>query len=474
MLFNSIEFLIFFPLVSLAYFALPHAWRWVLLLIASCWFYMAFIPVFVLILVALILIDFTAAIWMESESGTRRRALLVASILANVGMLGVFKYFNFFNSNIAALADWLGLPYPIHNLSIILPIGLSFHTFQSMSYVIEVYRGRYKAERHLGIYALYVMFYPQLVAGPIERPQNLLGQFREEHSFDRARLIDGLKLMLVGFFKKVAIADTLALIVNQVYQDPAAFSPAAVLAAVYAFTFQIYYDFSGYTDIARGAARAMGFELMVNFDRPYASRSVSEFWRRWHISLSSWFRDYVYIPLGGNRSFGARRYANLVSTFVISGLWHGANWTFVAWGALHGAALVLSKFAVGENKEATPAGLTRSFISWFLTFHFAAFAWIFFRAPSMTASLAVIRKLFQGAPTDRGVSAELLLASAALVTVMELADWLWRAGRLQSMAPGIPLVRQSLAYAWVFAAVAIIAARITFDATPQTFIYFQF
>src|SRR5262245_25802672 len=300
MLFNSLQFCVFFFVVTSLFFVLPHRWRWLLLLIASCYFYMAFIPVYILILGFTIVIDYIAGILIEDAQGKKRKFLLIASLIANVGVLFVFKYFNFLANSFTDLATALSGQQVAHiGLRIILPIGLSFHTFQSMSYTIEVYRGNQKAERHFGIYALYVMFYPQLVAGPIERPQNLLPQFRQNHNFDYQRVTSGLRLMAWGLFKKTVVADRLALFVNKIYAEPGSFDGPVLLLATLFFAFQIYCDFSGYSEIAIGSARVMGFNLMQNFDRPYHARSISEFWRRWHISLSTWFRDYLYFPLGG-------------------------------------------------------------------------------------------------------------------------------------------------------------------------------
>ena len=297
MSFSSIHFLLFFPIVTALYFATPYRFRWLLLLFASCYFYMAFVPVYILILGFTIVVDYFAGILIENAQGRRRKWLLIVSLVSNIGVLFIFKYFNFFNTNLKALAEAIHWNYSLESLSIALPIGLSFHTFQAMSYTIEVYRGNQKAERRFGIYALYVMFYPQLVAGPIERPQNLLPQFYEKHDFDYQRVTDGLKLMAWGFFKKIVIADRLAVAVNLVYNAPYKYTGLPLIIATYFFAFQIYCDFSGYTDIARGAARVMGFRLMKNFNRPYFATSVADFWTRWHISLSTWFKDYLFTPL---------------------------------------------------------------------------------------------------------------------------------------------------------------------------------
>ncbi len=408
MLFNSVEFLcIFFPVVTGLYFVLPHRWRWALLLAASCWFYMAFVPVYILILAFTIGVDYVAGIWIARSEGRKRKLLLTASIVANVGVLAFFKYFNFLNESIAALVRGLGFNYGVPDLGILLPIGLSFHTFQSLSYTIEVYRRHQKAEHNFGIFALYVMFYPQLVAGPIERPENLLNQINAttdgvgmRSRFDQERIVQGLKQMLWGFFKKIVIADRCAVIVDQVYNGPGNYGALSIALATYLFAVQIYCDFSGYTDIALGAARVMGFNLMVNFRTPYLSASISEFWKRWHISLSSWFRDYLYIPLGGNRVVKWRWYWNLMIVFVVSGLWHGADWTYVIWGGLHGTYLVLAilfapllaRFTKGIGLDAAPR--LKHWTNVFITVQLASFAWIFFRAKDIHYAHALVHRLF--------------------------------------------------------------------------------
>lgn len=399
MLFNSFSFLFFFPIVTLVYFLLPHAYRWMFLLAASCYFYMALIPLYIFVLAAAIIIDYAAAIFIERESNKKKRKLyLIISIVSTCALLFVFKYFNFFIGNFNALAKSLDWNYSTTLLEIVLPVGLSFHTFQSLSYVIEVYYGRQKAEKHFGIYSLYVMFYPQLVAGPIERPQNMLHQFRIKQKFDHARAVSGMRLILWGLFKKVVIADRLSVYVNQVYNSPDDIYGWPIIIASFFFAYQIYCDFSGYSDIAIGTARVMGFELMENFKTPYYSRSIREFWSRWHISLSSWFRDYVYIPLGGNRTTKWKWYYNLFITFLISGFWHGANWTFIAWGALHGiyliGGLIINRFIIDKSSGLTNF-FTKNFagklLLWFTTFFLVVFAWIFFRANSIDDAFTLIQ-----------------------------------------------------------------------------------
>lgn len=479
MLFNSFQFFLFFPLVTIAYFTLPHRYRWMLLLAASCCFYMAFIPVYILILFFTITVDYVAGIAIEDAQGTRRKTFLIASIAANVGVLAFFKYFNFLNANLAGLAAVLHWNYPMAMLDILLPIGLSFHTFQSLAYTIEVYRGKFKAERHLGIFALYVMFYPQLVAGPIERPQNLLPQFHTQHTFEYRRVTDGLKLMAWGFFKKLVIADRLAILVNQVYAHPGDYQGLALIVATIAFAFQIYCDFSGYSDIAIGAAQVMGIRLMKNFDRAYFSQSISEFWRRWHISLSTWFRDYLYIPLGGNRAGAARWQLNLFVTFLVSGLWHGANWTFVAWGALHGFYFLLAIWAAPvHDRFVRTIGLTRvpwlhQLVQMTVTFALVAFAWIFFRAETIADALYIATHLLSGlSPTglfDLGLSRlEFGIAVAALVVLFGV-EFLQRHGSLRER-----LARQPVWVRWAAYYALVMSILLLGNFTQQTFIYFQF
>jgi alginate O-acetyltransferase complex protein AlgI len=402
MLFNSYQFIIFFIIVTVLYFLFPHKLRWCLLLVASCIFYMAFMPVYILILLITSLMDYAGTILMEKSEGRKRKLYFIVIIVLTCFPLFVFKYFNFFNSNLTALARFFHFNYPIGMLRLILPIGLSFYTFQSLSYVIEVYRKKQKVEYNPGIYILYVIFYPQLVAGPIERSQNLLHQFYEEHYFDYRRITDGLKLMTWGMFKKIVIADRLAVFVSTVYDSPYNFQGISFMVATIFFAFQIYCDFSGYSDIAIGSAQVMGFRLMDNFNRPYFSRTIAEFWKRWHISLSSWFKDYLYIPLGGNRVTKIQWCYNLFITFLISGLWHGANWTYVVWGALNGFYLI---FGIGtkdlRKKIVKSIGLDKfpelyKYIQIMITFVLVCFAWIFFRAKNIHEAFYIVGHLFSG------------------------------------------------------------------------------
>ncbi len=486
MLFNSYPFLVFFPLVTAIFFWLPHRYRWIHLLLASCVFYMAFIPHYILILFALILIDYFTGLLIEKTLGKRRKVYLIISLAANLGMLAFFKYHNFFIENINALLslDASGTSLPL--LPIVLPIGLSFHTFQAMSYTIEVYRGTYPAERHFGLYALYVMFYPQLVAGPIERPQNVLPQFHEEKFFDYDQVTNGLRLMAWGLFKKVVIADRLAGMVNEVYGTPEQYRGLPLLVATAFFSLQIYCDFSGYSDMARGAARVMGYQLMLNFDRPYLAKSVGEFWRRWHISLSTWFKDYVYIPLGGNRVSIPRSYLNLLIVFILSGLWHGPSWTFVVWGALHGSYLIGAHLTLAPRTKLIKwlrlSVLNHPLVGTVLTFGLVSFAWIFFRANTLSDAFYIVRHLADAAESQRhGATWYGLETVSGFYTGLE---WLALAGALavllvvenaqRRVAVGAWLTRQTAPVRWslYFGIVGYIALLGAFKEVK--FIYFQF
>ncbi len=489
MLFNSLQFFIFFPIVLFLYYAFRHKYRWFILLSASCVFYAAFIPAYLLILLAVILIDFFAALAIERSGGKKRKRFLLVSIIATCLLLFFFKYFNFFSINTGRLAEFLHWNYTPKILTWVLPIGLSFHTFQSLSYVIEVYRGNQKAERHFGIYALYVMFFPQLVAGPIERPQNLLHQFREPHYVNTADMGVGLRMMLLGFFKKMVIADNLAPYVDQVYANPSAFHGNAILLAVFFFAIQIYCDFSGYSDIAIGSARMMGFKLMRNFDQPYFSKSTIEFWRRWHISLSTWFRDYVYIPLGGNKAGKGRMYFNLFIVFLLSGLWHGAGWTFIVWGVLHAVYMIGGLIIYPAwHRVLKTTGLIKwqrfnTAVSVLFTFSLVTFAWIFFRANGIHNAIDVIKnlsfdagsfindsKVLAGKVAEVSSARPSFLFLSLSVLLFAVIEYGIRRNKISGWAMSLPRL-----YRWglYYVIIGWILFFGVYDVTPD-FIYFQF
>lgn len=389
MLFNSWQFAIFLPIVFILYWIIPHRFRWILLLTASYYFYMSWNVKYVVLILFTTVVSYIAAILLERARDRRiKKAIVSITLIVCLGVLVAFKYFNFL---FGALTEILAV-FTIHinpvTLHLLLPVGISFYTFQTLSYVIDVYRGKVSVERHFGIYATFISFFPQLVAGPIERTENLLPQIKAKHVFNYNQAAYGMRLIAWGLFKKMVIADNLAVYVDIEYDNVFQFRGFALILATIFFTIQIYCDFSGYSDIARGTAKLMGIELMENFSSPYFSTSIKEFWSRWHISLSTWFRDYVYIPLGGNRTKKLRHYFNLLVTFLVSGLWHGASWTFLIWGGVHGVAQIIENaFGISMNKK-------RGSFLWLvrvcLVFIFVAFAWVFFRAQSITEAIICI------------------------------------------------------------------------------------
>ncbi|HVN26452.1 MAG TPA: MBOAT family O-acyltransferase [Candidatus Paceibacterota bacterium] len=492
MLFDSLGFLAFFPIVVILYYLLPHRFRWALLLAASCYFYMAFIPYYILILLYLIVIDFAAGIMIERTAGRRRKVFLIVSLVANIGTLFFFKYFNFFNANVAHLAALIHWNYSIRALQIALPLGLSFHTFQSLSYVLEVYYGRQPAERNLGTYALFVMFFPQLVAGPIERPQQLLPQLHAEHPFEEQNLTEGLRVMLWGFFKKLVVADTAGVFVDAIYKNlHAANGPTLAVTAV-VFAFQLYADFSGYSDIARGSARVFGITLVNNFDAPYFSRSIADFWRRWHISLSNWFRDYFYYPLAlaWTKRTKVGLFAALFVTFFVIGLWHGAGWTFVLFGCTFGLYSAMGLMTKKLRARAIDAvGLSRAprllaILQTLVTFGLVCIGFVFFRAQSLRDAAYFLGHLANGwgaaaslhfwrtlayVPIAAGLKNSQFYALPISIIVMLGGEYLQREYRiLDRLTAGTALARWSAYY-------ALVAWILAFGYFRQvTFIYFQF
>lgn len=473
MLFNSIEFLIFFPIVTILFYLLPHKYRWILLLGASCFFYMWFIPKYIFILLVTIAIDYTAGILIERwQSNARQQKLcLIASIISTCLVLFVFKYLNFCSANLVVLAQHFGWQHPAKALSIILPIGLSFHTFQSLSYVIEVYKGNQKAEHHFGYYSLYVMFYPQLVTGPIERPQNLLRQLHEERTLNYDNIANGLRLILFGLFLKMVVADNLGSYVDRVYAAPETFSSLDILLSMVFYAVQIYCDFFGYSSIALGCALAMGFTLIDNFRSPYLAESIQEFWRRWHISLSTWFRDYLYIPLGGNRVSIPRWVLNTLIVFTVCGIWHGANWTFVVWGFAHGLLLVLERPLRNVHlfdRVQSPTG--RTFIralNIVKTFIIVTLLWSIFRAPSFAQLSDLFTALFYNGLMPHTLHIN-LATGIALASFLAL-DILIRNSRFDQWCG-----QQKTPLRWTLYAFMIFAIIVLSSVEQYPFIYFQF
>ena len=406
MLFNSYGFLIFFPIVVVIYFILPKKAGYLWLLAASYYFYMGWNAKYAILLVVSTIITYLSGILLQRlkdkypEKVKLKKWIVAGSFVSNLSILFFFKYFNFTIESINAVLMHTRLPAVNTSLDVLLPVGISFYTFQALGYTVDLYRGEIRAEHNFFRYALFVSFFPQLVAGPIERSKNLLTQLQNPRKFEYRRMCDGLMLMIWGYFLKLVIADRISIFVDNVYANVGIYDGRYLLLASILFAIQIYCDFGGYSTIAIGAAEVMGFQLMDNFDCPYLSQSVSEFWRRWHISLSSWFKDYLYIPLGGKRKGKVRKYVNIMIVFLVSGLWHGANWSYVVWGGLNGLYQVLGAiFTPVKRKVKEKICVRKNFlpitlVNMLITFIVVDFAWIFFRADTMQHAFAVIDRIF--------------------------------------------------------------------------------
>ncbi|HXB25661.1 MAG TPA: MBOAT family protein [Gemmatimonadaceae bacterium] len=467
MLFDSAVYLVFLMLVVFAYWRMRHTAQNRFLLAASYFFYGWWDWRFLLVMIASTAMDYwIAGAISRSTEPRKRRSLLVVSLAINFSILGFFKYFNFFVDSAEHFAALLGMHSIPHALfSIILPPAISFYTFQEVAYIVDVYYGRVAAATSFVDYGLFISFFPHLIAGPIQRPSHLLPQVQRPRVVDQTRIYDGVMLILSGLFRKCVIADSCGVLANAAFSGRMGSTGIAALIGIYAFAWQIYGDFSGYSDIARGSAQVLGFHFMVNFRQPYLATSLQDFWRRWHISLSTWLRDYLYIPLGGSRHGEAATYRNLFVTMLLGGLWHGANWTFVFWGALHGAGLAVER-ALGLAKEVVHTALG----TWWrriLVFHFVCFGWIFFRAASFGAAWAYLRQFTNWAWRPTYVSALAYLAIFSLpLFAMDL--------RLEST--GDEYLGQSARFRWQIAAAAaaVIAVAIFSQGESSAFIYFQF
>jgi alginate O-acetyltransferase complex protein AlgI len=484
MRFDSVRFAFFFPIVVAIFWCTPRRFRWVVMLISSYYFYMCWRPVYSLLLVLITAIDYVVGLGLTRVARPKkRRAILLASLASNLGILFVFKYYGFAGTVLSSLTSAQLMPA----LAVVLPIGLSFHTFQSMGYAIDVYRGKVEPERHLGRFATFIVFFPQLVAGPIERAGDLLPQLRAFRTARYDRVTGGLKLMAWGLFKKVVIADRLSRLVAPAFADPELYSGLMLLVAVIAFGYQIYCDFSGYSDIAIGAADVLGVRLTTNFRAPYHSRSIREFWTRWHITLSTWFRDYVYVPLGGSRVSPARWAFNILVVFLLSGLWHGANWTFVAWGLYHALVVISGRAAEPlwsglyrrTGCERWPRALAAFEVAW--TGGVVMIGWVLFRAVSLESAALILQRivtdwrsflvpetlLFQTGPVAWGLS-DVAIAAAAIL-VLEIGDTIGLRLSIRDWLSERPLMVRWGAY---YALVASIIVCGQFNGPP--FIYFQF
>lgn len=472
MIFNSLVFLIFVAVIFLVYPRLNHRGQNIFLIFASYVFYGYWNWRFVFLLLAITLINYVIGFYLgEADKQRKKKLLITLSIVSNLGILCFFKYFNFFVNSAASVLAAFGLYPNMPLLQVILPIGISFFTFQTMTYTIDIYRNKLQPTKNFIDFALFVSFFPQLLAGPIERAINMLPQIASPRQITKPQILTGMNLILLGYFKKVAIADTLAPIADKIFATPETMTSGQLWTGAYAFTIQIYCDFSGYTDIARGVALILGFKLMENFNAPYLSRSITEFWRRWHISLSTWLRDYLYIPLGGNRAGSVRTYANLLMTFLLCGLWHGAAWPFVIWGLVHGLCLICHRIVLnGKKIDITwPTNIINDILKVILTFHLLILTFVIFKSPNLLTALTYFKGLFhiqQFTGIDFSVLFAGTLVLALDVVQICLKTQYWITDRREYKA-----VRYAIAGMLL---VSVLAAAIAHVGTITPFIYFQF
>ncbi|MEO9894564.1 MBOAT family O-acyltransferase [Aurantibacter sp.] len=482
MLFNSIDFAVFLPIVFILYWYATHKnlkLQNLLIVVASYTFYGWWDWRFLLLIIFSTIIDYTIGIKLKKEDSVlKRKALLWTSIAVNLGFLGFFKYYNFFLDNFITAFSFFGTEIKANSLNIILPVGISFYTFQTLSYTIDVYKEKLEPTKDFIAFSAFVSFFPQLVAGPIERAAHLLPQFYKKRSFDYTKAVDGMRQILWGLFKKIVIADNCAEYANQIFNNSADMNGSTLVLGALFFTFQIYGDFSGYSDIAIGTSRLFGFDLMRNFNFPYFSRDIAEFWRRWHISLSTWFRDYLYIPLGGSRGGTWMKIRNTFIIFIVSGFWHGANWTFIVWGALN-AIYFLPLLLTNNNRnnlETVAQGKLfpsiKEFSFMLLTFGLTVFAWIFFRANDIGHATSYISEIFSTSLFAIPVFAERGKAFIVLVLLMLfiLLEWQGREGSYAISQLGLKWKRP---YRWGLY-LGLISIIFIMTGKEQQFIYFQF
>ncbi len=468
MLFHTFKFVLFFSLFFSVYWSIrPHRWRMLWLLVGSIYFYMSCVPWQIILILFTAGIDYLVALQMEkSWPQVWKRRLVTLSICINLGLLAFFKYSNFFLDNLDTVLHGVGLSVTGLRLNLILPLGISFYTFETICYIVDVYQGKTKAVKSWLDYALYIMFFPHLIAGPIVRSHEFLPQLRRTKRFSWERMLVGTQLFIVGFFKKAILADQLGiLIVDPVFAQPDQFASHSIWLAVFGYAMQIYCDFSGYTDMARGLAQMLGFHLPLNFNLPYLAKNVTEFWQRWHISLSSWLRDYLYIPLGGSRGPKWKTYRNLLITMVLGGFWHGAQWTFVVWGIYHGALLAIHRMVRWPGWLSTRFGKV---VSTTITFILISIGWVFFRAESLSAAMHILQRMML--PTS-GIN---------LIPLMQLIGWVIVAGLLAGHVvvslsdPARWRYRWSPALMGVGLASIFLLGLLFFPEGERAFIYFQF
>lgn len=469
MLFNSVHFLIFLPIVVIIYYLINPRYRWIFLLIASYYFYMSWKAEYALIIIGSTIIDYWSGLRMGRDiPKKRKRKYLLLSLVSNLGILFFFKYFNFVNDSVQSILDQFSIFYNKPELNVLLPVGISFYTFQTLSYSIEVYTGKQKAEKHLGIFALYVSFFPQLVAGPIERFARLGRQFRIKHRLKWENISNGLRLILYGLFIKMVIADNIALYVDEIYANPNIYSSWSIIKGIVLYSFQIYSDFYGYSIIAIGSARLLGIDLMDNFKTPYLAKNISEFWNRWHISLSTWFRDYLFIPLGGSRVKVSRLYLNIFIVFTLSGLWHGANWTFVIWGALHALYYMIQSisnkiFKIKPQNKWSTLNVLKVIYNFFIV----TLAWVFFRSGSLDEAINIFKSIINNFNiTDTYYIPNTILA---LVAIFVLSDIILYNNRFDTWVENQKTVIRWGVYGFLLFSILTLSG-----VNNNPFIYFQF
>lgn len=488
MSFNSVSFLIFLPITVILYWVLPQRFRWIMLLIASYIFYLSWNFWLIFLILFTTGVSYVSGLLLEKyESKKIKKLCLIVTLICCLGTLFFFKYFVFSVNLIFDFANLCGADLEEFTFSLILPVGISFYTFQTLSYVIDVYKGRIKAEKHLGYYALFVVYFPQLVAGPIERPENLIPQLKEEHKIDPEDICTGLRIAAVGFFKKVVIADGVAVYVNAVYNNVSEANAVTVLVGTALFALQIYCDFSGYTDIAIGVARLMGVKLKDNFNQPYLATNIKDFWRRWHISLTSWFTDYVYIPLGGSRCKLWRWALNVMIVFLLSGLWHGASLTFVIWGAIHGVYQIIGKLKGIAIKKLADKYSFKIYDNLFtvtvkriITFALVCFAWIFFRGNSLSDCGILIGKIFTDwhSPISSlkaiGINGTVIIEISLMAVALLLMHNVLKYDDKKPLLFGQTIAAHKIFYAYLILAVAVAWIALVTSGGESAFIYFQF
>lgn len=497
MLFNSFDFIIFFPIVVGVYFLVPQKVKNVWLLITSYYFYMCWNVRYILLILFSTIVTYGCGMLLDRFGAypdqrkrvTYKKCCVAGSLFLNLGILFVFKYWNFAVDNLNGFLATVGITAKVSALNLLLPVGISFYTFQALGYTIDVYRGEIKAEKNFLQYALFVSFFPQLVAGPIERAGNLLEQLREQHHFNFDQAREGVLIMIWGYFLKLVLADRIAIVVDTVYGDYGTYGGVYLILATILFAFQIYCDFAGYSTIAIGAAMIMGFRLMENFNAPYLAGSVADFWRRWHISLSTWFKDYLYIPLGGNRRGQARKYINLLVVFCVSGLWHGAEWTFIIWGGLNGLYQIIGSLLrpvrnkVTELLQLRKDTLSHKAAQIVCTFILIDISWLFFRAQNITEALAIIKSiftvhnpwiLFDDSLYSLGLSAKSFRIIPIALAILVFADIM----KYRGVCIRKVILRQDYWFRWMVVAGSILLISLfgiwgsSYDA--KNFLYFQF